>query len=101
MMYSLTKAKDSLSDGAYATVDTEGNTVVQLFVEKEDAICYNVQLEALGHELHVTEIPDDGTIDRVCEYMGYAYSVVEPGEFVVPRIETIKETHKTDNDYLP
>ena len=51
-----TKIPDSLEQGLYATIDTEGNTVVQLFVDKDDAISYNVHLEALDQGLHVTAI---------------------------------------------
>lgn len=86
-MYILTKEKDSIESGAYATMDVEGTTVVQFFVEKDDAICYNTMLEALGQNLHITET-SSGEVDKLCDLLGYAYSVVEPGEVVIPRIET-------------
>lgn len=88
-MYLLTKQKDNIESGAYATVDDEGTTIVQFFVDKDDAITYNTLLEAIGEELHITETKDDN-VDKMCDVLGYAYSVVEPGEVVFPRIETLQ-----------
>ena len=53
-VYALTQIPDSLEQVLYATVDEEGNTVIQLFVDEDDAISYNVHLEALDQGLHVT-----------------------------------------------
>ena len=87
-MYILTRKEDDIESGTYATVDTEGQTIVQFFVNKDDAITYNTMLEALGQDLHITETDND-TADRLCCVLGYAYSIVEPGEIVIPRIETL------------
>ncbi len=87
-MYLLTKDENNIESGAFATLDTEGTTVVQFFVEKDDAICYNTMLEALGQDLHITETPP-GDVDKLCDLLGYAYSIVEPGQVVIPRMETI------------
>ena len=88
-MYLLTKQKDNIESGTYATVDDEGTTIVQFFVDKDDAITYNTLLEAIGEELHITETKDDN-VDKMCDVLGYAYSVVEPGEVIFPRMETIQ-----------
>ena len=88
-MYLLTKKEGSIESGAFATVDNEGTTIVQFFVDRDDAVSYNIQLEAIGQELFITETKDDN-VDRLCDVMGYAYSVVEPGEVIFPRIETIQ-----------
>lgn len=87
-MYILTKLKDDIESGTYATYDADGSTVVQFFVDKDDAITYNTQLDAVGFELYVTQTPDDN-IDKLCDILGHAYTVVEPGEIVLPRIETM------------
>ena len=87
-MFILTRKVDDIESGAYASMDTDGTTVVQFFVDKDDAITYNEQLSAVGHELFVTETPDE-SVDKLCDMLGYAYTVVEPGEFVVPRTETL------------
>ena len=89
-LYGLTKNPGDIESGLYATVDEEGNTVVQLFVNEDDAICYNTQLEALDQGLHVTFIDNAENVDKLCDVMGYAYTVIEPGHFVVPRIETLQ-----------
>ena len=90
-MYILTKEEGSIESGTYATIDTDGVTMVQFFVDKDDAISYNVQLGAVGYDLEVTETPDE-TIDKLCDMLGYAYSVVEPGQIVFPRAETLVDT---------
>ena len=87
-MFMLTRDKDNLESGAYATHDTDGVTVVQFFVDKDDAISYNVQLEAVGYKLSITETPDE-SIDKLCDLLGYAYTIVQPGEIIVPRAETL------------
>ena len=89
-VYALTKIPDSLDQGLYATVDEEGNTVIQLFVDEDDAISYNVHLEALDQGLHVTAIEQAEHVDKLCEMMGYAYTITQPGEVVVPRAETLQ-----------
>ena len=89
-VYALTKIPDSLDQGLYATVDEEGNTVIQLFVDEDDAISYNVHLEALDQGLHVTAIEQAEHVDKLCEMMGYAYTIKQPGEVVVPRAETLQ-----------
>ena len=88
-MYLLTKQEGSIESGAFATVDNEGTTIVQFFVDRDDAVSYNIQLEAIGQELYITETKDDN-VDKLCDVMGYAYSVIEPGEVIFPRIETIQ-----------
>jgi len=89
-MFILTRNEGSIESGAYATLDTDGITMVQFFVDKDDAITYNNLLSAVGYDLNVTETPDD-SIDKLCEMLGYAYTVAEPGDVVVPRAETMLE----------
>jgi hypothetical protein len=87
-MYMLTKDKNDIESGAYATMDTDGVTIVQFFVDKDDALTYNELLTAVGYDLHVTKTPDD-RVDQLCDLLGYAYTVAEPGDVVVPRTETL------------
>ena len=84
----LTRNENDLESGAYATHDSDGVAIIQFFVDKDDAIRYNIQLEAVGYELAVTETPDE-SVDKLCDLLGFAYTVVEPGEVIVPRTETI------------
>jgi hypothetical protein len=88
-MFILTKKPDSIESGAFASCDDEGETIVQFFVDKDDAVTYNTHLEALDEKLYVTETAMDDA-DKMCALLGFAYTVVEPGEFVIPRLETVQ-----------
>ena len=87
-MYILTRKQDSIESGAYATVDGDGDTIIQFFTTEDDATTYLTHLEALGQDLHITKT-DEESIDKLCNVLGYAYNIVEPGEIVIPKIETL------------
>ena len=88
-MYLLTKDAGDLESGAYASVDDDGTPIVQFFVNKDDAITYNTMLEAIGQEIGITEI-DEEMLQKFCGALGHAYTVVDEGEMVIPRIETLQ-----------
>ena len=88
-MYLLTRKKDDVASGTFATIDTDGTRVIQFFVNKEDAMTYNTYLEALDQHLHITETNDE-LVDKMCDALGEAYTVVEPGDIVIPRLETLE-----------
>ena len=90
-MYFLTQKQNSIESGVYATRDEDGTTIVQFFVDKDDATCYNEQLQAVGYELAISEAPDD-TVDKLCDILGHAYSIVEPGDIVIPKLEILQDT---------
>ncbi len=90
-MYLLTKIEGDLESGAYASVDDDGTPIVQFFVNKDDAIMYNTMLEALDQNIAVTEI-DSEHLDKFCSVIGHAYTIVEEGEFVIPKLETLTHT---------
>lgn len=89
-MFVLTREEGSFESGTYATYDVDGITMLQFFVDKDDAMTYNEQLSAIGYELSVTETPDE-SVDKICDMLGYAYTIVEPGEVVIPRFETMTD----------
>ena len=100
-MFILTKIEGDLESGAYASVDDDGTPIVQFFVDKDDAIMYNTQLEALDQDIHVTEIDKD-IVDKFCSVMGHAYTIVDEGEFVIPKLETMTFALTDNNsDRLP
>ena len=88
-MYLLTRVKDDIASGTFATLDDDGTRVIQFFVNKDDAVTYNTYLEALGQDLHVSEAQDE-MVDKMCDALGEAYTVVEEGEIVIPRLETLE-----------
>jgi hypothetical protein len=88
-MYLLTRVKDDIASGTFATLDDDGTRVIQFFVNKDDAVTYNTYLEALDEHLHVSEAQDE-MVDKMCDALGEAYTVVEEGEIVIPRLETLE-----------
>ena len=90
-MYLLTKTEGDLESGAYASVDDDGTPIVQFFVSIDDAITYNTMLEAIGEEIAITEIDGD-LLDKFCSVIGHAYTVVDEGEIVIPKLETLTHT---------
>jgi hypothetical protein len=88
-MYLLTRVKDDIASGTFATLDDDGTRVIQFFVSKDDAVTYNTYLEALDQHLHVSEAQDE-MVDKMCDALGEAYTVVEEGEIVIPRLETLE-----------
>lgn len=99
-LFAITNSPEDPTSGLYATMDADGETTVQLFVSEDDAVSYNVQLEAIGQDLHVSEIVDSSNIDKLCEVMGYAFTIIQPGEVVVPRYETQASDFQTYLDNL-
>ena len=91
-MYLLTRKKNDISSGTFATIDDYGTRVIQFFVDKDDAVTYNTYLEALDQHLHVSETPD-AMVDKMCDALGESYTVVEAGEIVIPRLETLENMH--------
>ena len=90
-MYLLTKEEGSMESGVYASVDDDGEAIVQFFVDKDDAIMYNTMLEAIDQHICITEV-DSEMVDKFCGAMGHAYTVAEEGELIIPRIETLTHT---------
>jgi hypothetical protein len=88
-MYLLTRVQDDIASGTFATLDDDGTRVIQFFVNKDDAVTYNTYLEALDQHLHVSEAQDE-LVDKMCDALGEAYTVVEEGEIVIPRLETLE-----------
>ena len=84
---------DEATGGVYAVRDDDTvERVVQMFVDKDDAVTYNTYLEALDQHLYVSEAQDE-LVDKMCDALGEAYTVVEPGDIVIPRLETLEEMY--------
>lgn len=89
-VYVISISETDPTTGMYAVHDEDGETMVQVFLDKDDAECYNIHLEALGQDLHVCEVKDGETVYRLCDMMGYGFVTINKGEVVVPRMETLK-----------
>ena len=72
------------NEGAYSVQNEEGNHVLYLFQEEDDATRYANMLEDDEYpEMHVIEVEPDMMIG-VCEQHGYEYAVITPNDIVVP-----------------
>jgi len=71
-------------DGAYSVQDEEGNHVLYLFEEEDDATRYAMQLEDQEYpEMHVIEVEPEMMMG-VCEDHGYEYTVITRNDIVIP-----------------
>jgi len=72
------------TEGAYSVLDDEGEHILYLFEEEDDAVRYALMLEDDGFpEMHVIEIEDE-VIIKTCEFHGYQYTLITPNDIVIP-----------------
>ena len=70
--------------GAYSVPDEEGDQILYLFKEEDDAIRYAMMLEEEDYpEMHVLEVEDEVMI-KTCETHGYNYTVITSNDIVIP-----------------
>ena len=82
-MYILTVAGKE-NEGAYSVTDDEGDQILYLFVEQDDATRFAMQLEDQEYpEMHVIEV-DDEIMIKTCEVHGYNYTVITEDDIVIP-----------------
>ncbi len=75
-------------DGAYAVQDSDGNKVLFLFEEEDDAVRYAMMLDNamdnyMGKDMQVIEVEDDLAI-KTCSMYNYKYAVITPDDLVIP-----------------
>ena len=64
------------TEGAYSVTNDEGEQILYLFEEEDDAVRYAMMLEENGcPEMHVIEIEDDVMI-KTCELHDYMYTII-------------------------
>ena len=72
------------TEGAYSVANSEGEQILYLFQEEDDAVRYAMMLEEEGSpEMHVIEIEDEVMV-KTCEIHGYQYAVITPDDIVIP-----------------
>jgi len=83
-MFILTVAGQE-SDGAYSVQDAEGNRILYLFEEEDDASRYAMMLEEDDDypDMHVLEVEDEVMI-KTCKIHGYNFTVITPNDIVIP-----------------
>jgi len=78
--------KSRKDDGAYAVQDKDGDKVLCLFEEIDDAERYAMMLEddeKYQKEMTVVEVDDELAI-KTCRMYNYKYTVITPDDFVIP-----------------
>ena len=71
-------------EGAYSVTDDDGEQILYLFEEEDDAVRYAMMLEENGSpEMHVIEIEDEVMI-KTCEIHDYRYTIITPNDVVIP-----------------
>ena len=86
-MYMLT-LKDRTTDGAYAIADKNGDKVLLMFEENDDAERYAMYLETsekYANEMVVVEVDDELAV-KTCKMNNYKYAIVTPNDFVLPKL---------------
>ena len=72
------------NEGAYSVQDDEGESILYLFEQEDDAMRYSMMLEdSGGPKMHVIEVEDEVMI-KTCEIHDYNYAVITPDDIVVP-----------------
>ena len=80
------------NEGAYSVKNEEGEHVLYLFEQEDDATRYAMQLEDNDYpEMHVIEVDPDMMVG-VCESHGYEYTVITKNDIVIPP--------KTKDDFI-
>ena len=80
------------SEGAYSVIDEEGDQVLYLFEQEDDAIRFAMMLEESEHPpIHVLEVEDQVML-KTCQMHNYNYTVITSADVVIP--------HETSNDFI-
>ena len=85
-MYILT-VKGKENDGAYSVGNIEGEQILYLFQQEDDAIRFALQLENQDYpEMHVIEVDDDLML-KTCNMNDYRYTVITQNDIVIPPLK--------------
>lgn len=71
-------------EGAYSVQNEDGEQILYLFEEEDDATRYAMMLEEEDFpEMNVLEVEDEMMI-HICEAHGYEYTVITANDIVIP-----------------
>ena len=72
------------NEGAYSVQNDEGENVLYIFEEEDDAVRYALMLEDKGYpEMHVIEV-EPATMIAMCETHEYEYTIITSNDIVIP-----------------
>ena len=82
-MFILTVAGKEV-DGAFSVTDDDGEQVLYIFEEEDDATRYALMLEDQEETImDIVEVDDELAI-KTCKMYNYKYAVITPNDIVVP-----------------
>lgn len=71
-------------EGAYSVTNDEGDQILYLFEEEDDATRFALMLEDMNYpDMHVMEVEDE-MILKACQVHGYGYAIFTPNDIVIP-----------------
>lgn len=71
-------------EGAYSVIDQDGEQVLYIFMDEDDAVRYSMQLEEMDYpEMNVLEV-DDELMIKTCEIHDHRYTIITPNDVVIP-----------------
>ena len=80
------------NEGAYSVPDDDGEHILYLFEDEDDALRYAMMLEDEGSpEMHVIEVEDE-IMMKTCQMHDYRYAVITQNDIVIPPA--------TEHDYI-
>ena len=72
------------TEGAYSVANEDGEQVLYLFEEEDDAIRYAMMLEEEDYpEMHVIEV-EDRVMLKTCDAYNYQYTIITKNDIVIP-----------------
>jgi len=72
------------SEGAYSVIDDDGDQILYLFEEEDDATRFAMMLEESEHPpIHVLEVEDQVML-KTCQMHSYNYTVITSADVVIP-----------------
>ena len=75
------------SEGAYSIPDENGEQVLYIFEDEDDAIRFALLLEDQDYpEMHVIEV-DGKVVIKTCELHDYRYSIITKNDIVIPPVD--------------
>lgn len=78
-------------DGAFSVTDEDGEKILYLFEEEDDAFRFAMMLEEDDYpETHVMEVEDNIMIE-ICDLHNHSYAIITSNDIVVP---------PKDNDFI-
>ena len=82
-MYILT-VNGKEKEGAYSVEDSNGEQILYIFEQEDDAVRYAMMMEDDGSpEMHIIEV-DDEIMIKTCDIHEYPYIVITPNDVVIP-----------------